>query len=77
MDTAWWWSWLLMIVGVTGLVFAAKKLWWAWLIGLFSEVLWVVYAIVTNQLGFIIFAVVYAVVYARNAYLWKVESRVE
>lgn len=68
--SAWWWSWLLMFVGVTGLYFSGKQKWWGWLIGLFSEILWIIYAIVTEQYGFIIFALVYAIVFAKNAYTW-------
>ena len=69
-DIAWWWSWLLMIVGVTGLWLAGRKLWWAWLVGIFSEVLWIVYAIVTRQYGFIAFAIAYMIVFGRNAISW-------
>jgi nicotinamide riboside transporter PnuC len=67
---AWWWSWLLMFVGVTGLYFSGKQKWWGWLIGLLSEILWMIYAIVTEQYGFIIFALVYAIVFTKNAYSW-------
>jgi hypothetical protein len=67
---AWWWSWLLMVVGVTGLYFSGKKYWWGWLIGLLSEVLWVVYAVTTKQYGFIVFAAVYAAVFIKNAREW-------
>jgi nicotinamide riboside transporter PnuC len=68
--SAWWWSWLLMIVGVTGLYFSGKQKWWGWLIGLLSEILWMIYAVVTEQYGFIVFALVYAIVFIKNAYSW-------
>ena len=66
----WWWSWLLMVVGVTSLILAGRGYWWAWLIGLVSEALWIWYAIDTKQWGFIPFALVYAAVYIINATTW-------
>lgn len=69
-ETAWWWSWLLMVVGVTGLWLAGRRLWWSWLIGLVSEALWIVYAVVSQQYGFIVFALAYAAVYVRNTIIW-------
>lgn len=65
-----WWSYLLTAVGVTGLVLAGRKIWWAWLIGLAAQVLWIAYAIATEQWGFILSALAYGWVYATNARLW-------
>lgn len=70
-----WWSWVLMAFGVTGLYLAGKKIWWAWLIGLFAQVLWLGYGLATKQYGFIVSALAYAWVYAKNAYKWKDEQR--
>jgi uncharacterized membrane protein len=70
-EVAWWWSWLLMAFGVTGLYLVGKRKWWAWLISFTGEVLWIAYAIVTKQYGFIIFALTYMVVYLKNAREWK------
>lgn len=67
----WWWSWLLMVVGVTGMVVVGKHLWWGWAVGLAGEALWIVYAVQTKQWGFIPFALAYAVVYAKNAKDWR------
>ena len=61
------WSWLLTAVGVFGLYLAGKRIWWAWLIGLSAQVLWIIYAVATNQYGFIVGAIAYGSVYARNA----------
>lgn len=60
------WSWVLGALGVTGLLIAGNRVWWGWLINLANEVLWVVYAIVTEQYGFILMAIAYGLVYARN-----------
>jgi hypothetical protein len=61
------WSWVLGILGVTGLLIAGNRVWWGWLINLVNEILWIVYAIRTKQYGFILMAIAYAAVYARNA----------
>lgn len=68
---AWWWSWMLMAVGVTAMWLAGRRYWWAWLVGIFNELLWVGYAVATHQLGFIPFAIAYTWVYAKNAAEWK------
>lgn len=69
------WSYLLAAVGVTGLYLAGRKVWWAWLIGLAAQVLWIAYALATVQYGFIVSALAYGWVYARNARLWRRQSR--
>jgi hypothetical protein len=61
------WSWILGILGVTGLWLAGKQVWWGWLITLINEILWITYAIATGQYGFIFMAICYAMVYLRNA----------
>ena len=66
-----WWSWILTGVGVLGLYLAGRKFWWAWLIGLGAQVLWIAYAIATHQYGFIVSAVAYGWVYAKNARGWR------
>lgn len=68
---AWWWSWLLMVVGVTGMFLAGRRRWEGWAIGLVSELLWLLYAWDTKQWGFVPFALAYAAVYARNAISWR------
>jgi hypothetical protein len=75
MQEYWYWSWILMVVGVISIYFSGKKYWWGWLIGVGSEILWFVYAIVTRQYGFIVFAIVYASVFLKNAIQWRNEER--
>ena len=72
-----WWSWVLTAVGVTGFVLAGKKIWWAWYINIGCQALWVTYAIVTEQWGFIVASAVYTVVFTRNALAWTREHREE
>lgn len=75
--TAWWWSWLLTAVGVFGLYLAGKRNRWGWAVGVGAQVLWVVYALVSRQYGFLVSAGAYAAVYGRNLYLWRQEQRAE
>jgi uncharacterized membrane protein YobD (UPF0266 family) len=50
------WSWLLAVIGVTGIYF---------------EVLWITYALITKQYGFIFSAIAYAAVYIKSFIHWK------
>lgn len=72
---AWWWSWLLTAVGVTGFVLAGRKVWWAWYVNLACQGLWLTYALVTSQYGFIVASGIYVVVFTRNAIRWTREHR--
>ena len=67
------WSWILAIIGVTGIYFVGKKTIWGWFILLFNECLWITYALITKQYGFIASAIAYAVVYIRSYIHWSKE----
>ncbi len=69
-----WWSWVLTVVGVTGLWFAGRRKAYGWAIGLGAQLLWIVYAVVTRQWGFIASAFIYGAVYARNYATWRREQ---
>lgn len=65
-----WWSWILTAVGAGGLLVAGTKPSLGWAIGLFvAQPLWIAYSIVTAQWGFLVSALIYGTVFARN--LWK------
>lgn len=66
-----WWSWILATIGVSGIFFVGQKTIWGWLVLLANEVLWTVYAVATEQYGFIFSAVAYAAVYIRSYLHWK------
>lgn len=66
------WSWILTAVGLTGFYFVGKKKWWAWWINIGCQVLWITYAIVTQQWGFIVASVAYTIVFAHNLIEWRV-----
>ena len=68
------WSWLLAILGVSGMYFVGKKTVWGWLVLLANEVIWVVYALVTQQYGFIVMAIAYAFVYIKSYFEWRKEE---
>ncbi len=65
------WSWILVAIGITGIFFVGQKTIWGWLILIFNECLWFVYAITTEQYGFIVGAIAYAAVYIRSYLHWK------
>lgn len=67
----WWWSVLLTGIGLIGLYAAGSKKSWGWLVGLGAQVLWISYAIATEQWGFILSALVYRGMYIRNYRAWK------
>jgi nicotinamide riboside transporter PnuC len=68
------WSWLLAIIGVTGIFFVGRKTIWGWHILLLNETLWITYAVITKQYGFIFSALAYAVVYIKSYLLWRREA---
>lgn len=62
------------IVGVSGLWIAGNKSTWGWIIGISAQALWITYAIMTAQWGFLFSAFVYGGVYIRNLIKWKREN---
>lgn len=70
MSGDWIWSVILSVVGITGFVLAGQKVWWAWFINFFCQFLWLAYAVITEQWGFILAACVYMIVFGRNAVKW-------
>jgi hypothetical protein len=65
------WSWTLAALGVTGIYFVGKKTIWGWLLLCVNEGLWIVYAVITEQYGFIFAAIAYASVYIRSYLHWR------
>jgi hypothetical protein len=72
---AWWWSWLLASIGLVGLWLAGSRRTAGWWIGLAVQLLWIAYALVSKQYGFIASAVAYAVVNARNLRRWRAAEK--
>jgi hypothetical protein len=64
------WSYVLGVIGVFGFILAGRRIWWSWYVNIACQFLWFAYAIVTNQLGFLLSSVVYFVVFIGNARKW-------
>ena len=67
-------SYLLAAIGVTGIYFVGRKNKWAWLWLIFNECLWIIYAVTTDQYGFIFAAVAYTAVYIKSFLRWRREA---
>lgn len=67
------WSWLLTALMLVFSWLCGKKIWWAWHYGLATQLLWIVFAVVTAQYGFILGAIASSVIFARNAVEWSRE----
>jgi hypothetical protein len=57
-----WWSVLLTVIGVGGLYLVTRKLWTGFVVGIGVQLLWIAYAVVTKQWGFIGSALAYGYV---------------
>lgn len=69
------WSIALAVIGLIGMHIAGRKSQWGWFIGLCAQVLWVIFALTTEQYGFLLSAGGYGTVYGRNWWKWRKEHR--
>jgi hypothetical protein len=60
------WSWTLTAIGAFGLYMVGREKTWGWVVNLAAQPLWAVFAIVTQQYGFIVSSALYASVYGHN-----------
>jgi hypothetical protein len=67
------WSWALTLIGVTGFFLAGRKVWWAWYVNIANQALWLTYALVTQQWGFLAGIPIYLGVFIPNAVRWTRE----
>lgn len=65
-----WWSYLLAVIGLTGLYMTTKKMVSGFVIGVLVQILWVTYAVTTDQYGFIANAIGYAFMNCLGIYRW-------
>lgn len=65
-------DWALAIIGITGLALAGQKRTrgYGWMVGIAVQVLWVVYALTTDQYGFLLSAFLYGAVNTVNFATW-------
>lgn len=68
------WSIVLGAAGVLSLWLAGDKRLSAWIVGLGTQGLWLVYALVTAQYGFLISCAAFVSVYVRNLVKWKADD---
>lgn len=62
-----WWSWTLAGIGVTGFWLTSRGRWRiGWSLNIAVQLLWITYAVVTRQWGFIVSACAYGYVFVRN-----------
>jgi len=65
------WSYILACLGCFALWLMAKKNKWGWIIGASIQILWIIFALVTKQYGFIVSAIVYAGFYINGYIKWS------
>ena len=65
------WSWVLAVIGVSGIFLVGRKTIWGWAVLLTNEFLWIVYALTTKQYGFIFAAIAYGIVYIKSFMLFE------
>lgn len=69
-----WWSVVLAAVGVFGLYLTTRKMAAGYAVGVGVQVLWITYAVVTAQYGFIFSALAFGAVNALGFYRWRSET---
>ena len=70
------WSWVLGTIGVAGIYFVGRKTIWGWIVLLSNEILWITYALLTKQYGFIFSAIAYGIVYVKSFLHWRKDEQV-
>lgn len=71
MNSAFWLSIVLGVVGITGIFIAGKGKWQGWALGLAIQPVWFIFAIVTEAYGLLLICFGYAFVYANNLIKWR------
>ena len=69
------WSYVLTAIGITGIYLAGRRNLYGWVVGLSAQVLWIAYAVATEQWGFIVSAFAYGSVYANNWRKWAQDAK--
>lgn len=69
-----WWSWILASIGMTGVYLTTKKLIAGFIVGVSVQALWISYAVVTHQYGFIFSAIGYGFVNLLGIIRWRRDS---
>jgi hypothetical protein len=70
------WSLALAVIGLIGMEVAGRKSHWGWFIGMCAQILWIIFATVTEQYGFYLSALGYGWMYWKNWRKWLRDKRV-
>jgi hypothetical protein len=68
------WSISLAAIGILGIYLAGNKSPLGWAVSFSAQAMWIVFAIVTAQYGFILSALAYGWVYGRNYLRWRKDT---
>jgi nicotinamide riboside transporter PnuC len=71
------WSFTLAGLGMVSLVLTGRKLKSGWLVGLFNSGLWIIYALTTQQFGFLISSAFYIAIQTKNFLDWSKADRIK
>lgn len=63
-----------MVMGIMGIYLAGKRNMYGWAVGVLAQILWIFYALATHQYGFIVSALAYGWMYARNFINWRKDA---
>lgn len=63
-------TWAINIIFLIVLWMTGNKMRSGWLLGLFLQLLWVMYAITTKQYAFLVAVIPVTIMYSRNWILW-------
>lgn len=66
-----WWSWALTLIGVTGWWLTGRRLWQGWAVAIGVQVLWLAYAVTTQQWGFVVSVFLYGGMAVINLRRWR------
>ena len=68
-------DWIVTIIGLIGFYLAGERIWWAWYVNIANQILWAIFAIATQQWGFLLGIHLYLFVFSKNAYSWTKEHK--
>lgn len=68
-------SYVLSALSLISLWFMGNKSVWGIIVGLLTQILWIIYALMLKQYGLLIGVVAYTVIHVRNLLKWTKESR--
>ncbi len=72
-----WWSFALTALSMTSMIAVIHKKWWAFVLGLFQQVAWAYYSVVTEQWGFLVSCCIFTVINVIGWRKWKKEHDLE